>query len=676
MSTQIFINPNQCKPEYTKIVAHSFFMPPSVSIGPSDPILYYGGSGDSNQAIWSFPLYNYTNSALAPVVKIQDKAAGVPIPINLISDDIITFSGTAFFNNIGFYISEGFDVTFKIGVFHFDCTYNKGPETPAFTFIPLESFFVDQKGSVCFETSVTLGSNFDIHQTRLLVGFIVDVSCPDETCLTPTPETENLVTVSYTLDIERPCAVITSESNFIIKNCCEPLITELVNIPGLQVGSFHVDDEGNCWEVISSSRDVTNFTRNFVDVYTSCVECQNANPCPKNLQISSCCIQGAEFVSGSLPGLNVGDTFVDNNGLCWGVLEETGAPISEESITVDTIIPGGCEDCTLANPCPSFWFVESCCTKIPEIIATTMTLNSGDSFVDTNGICWSVIEGALQLPTNYGIIVDTVYTGAADTNCGLCKTANPCPTEYFITVRACCDADRIEVISVPAFYMSFSEGTIFSDDYNICWEVMSYDTTGVETYTIDWEFGRPISRYKTCFDCSNRRGTEICRTLWQVRDCNTNTIYTAVSINNILTVGSYYSGLVESGDIGVTSCFEILGYGYPQNDPFEVSINNTSPEYATCPDCNNPGTSSFLEVTLCCNNTTITVLVTTPNPLPAPGTITAVNLVNNFNPALSGTYCCTIGGPGTPQPPLWSSTFGALPLYNDCPTCINDNPCF
>ena len=555
MSTQIFINPNECKPEFTKIAAHSFFMGPSIGIGRPDPILYYGGNyREIQQATWSFPVYDYQNSSLAPEVKIQDKTAGIPIPINLIPDDIITFSGTAFFNNPGFYISEGFDVTFKIGVFHFDCT-NQEILTPAFTFIPVESFLYES-GQVCFETSVTLGSNFDIHETRLLVGFVVDVSCPDGTCGIPTPETENLVTVSYTLDIERPCAVITSESNFIIRNCCEPIITELVNIPGLTVGSFHVDDEGNCWEVISASNDVTNFTRNFVDTYTSCVECQAANPCPLNLKIESCCVVGQEFVTGSLPGLEVGDTFVDNNGLCWSVQDTTGGPISEESITVDTIITGNCEDCITANPCPDFWRVFSCCSQLIEVIATTIPLSSGDSFVDTNGICWFVKQLVQQLPTNYDIIVDTVYTGSED-NCLNCTTDNPCPEEYFLTVRNCCDNDRIEVVSVPATYMVYPEGLIIKDRWNVCWEVMSYDTTGAATYLF-FDFIGAIDGPKIYEKCEQCRGRfpGICQ-VYEIQYCDSATTTLIVAQGGSLVIGEVYDS--------VNGCLEVIGYGYPPN---------------------------------------------------------------------------------------------------------------
>ena len=550
MSTQIYINPNQCKPEYTKIVAHSLYFNPIPESGIQE--LFYGG-----ELLWSNLHYTNTES-YAPTITELGKTLGIPTPINLVADDIITFSGTATFDAFQDYTDLGWDISLEFGVFYFSCGDTN--KSQSFTFLPVETIAFKSE-SVCFESSITLSSNFDFHDTRLLVGFNVVGVCREPPCEVPVILVQT-AKVSYTLDIERPCPVITSESNFIIRNCCEPVITELVNIPELQVGSFHVDNEGNCWEVISTSNDVTNFTRNFVDTYTSCVECQTANPCPQNLQIASCCVQGFELVSGSLPGLVVGDTFVDNNGLCWTVQFETGAPISEESITVDTIIPGDCADCTTANPCPDLWSIKSCCGELSEIIATSVSLNLGDSFVDTNGICWNVGRQATILPTNYDIVVDTVYTGAItpDTNCSLCTTANPCPTEYFLTIRNCCDNDRVEIAQVPAAYMTFSEGNIFSDALGICWEVMSYDTTGVETYPIwDWtSIGAP-NKYRDCPLClqANGKDGKLRCNIYEVVSCIDSNTYTVVSATPIVTGQFYFA----ETDVIALQCFEVIGYG-------------------------------------------------------------------------------------------------------------------
>ena len=668
MSTQIFINPNTCKPEFTKIAGHSFSFTPNFL----RPVLFSGGT-IAGQSIWSVTTYDYSNVGFAPTILEADKNAGIPLPINLVPDDIVTISGTAYFNNVQAYIDENFDVNLVLGVYYFGCRSN---DATGFTFIPIESFAFKTNNSLCFETSVTLGSSFDIHDTRFLVGFNIGANClgPGD-CIDPIVIDVDTATVSYTFDIERPCAV--GISNFIIRNCCEPIITELVNIAGLTVGSFHVDDEGNCWEVISTSNDVTNFTRNFVDIYTSCVECQTANPCPDNLKIQSCCILGEEFVSGSLPGLDVGDTFVDNNGLCWYVSDTTGGPISEESITVDTEIIGDCAVCTDTYPCPSFWYIESCCSGLREIIATSVLLDLGDSFVDTNGICWSVIQGALQLPTNYNIVVDTVYSVTPvpfQDNCEQCIFYNPCPIEYFITIRACCDPARVEVVSVPSNYMSFSEGTIFNDQYNLCWEVMSYSTTGIETYSID--FSHLISIYRDCKTCTSGGGRKpVCVSLYQVRDCNTDTIYTARVVNALLTVGSYYSGTVlpEFG-LSFVSCFEILGYGYPAVDPLEVFIESLD-EYATCEECNGPVFTGYLLLTICCTDQTI--VVEASGPIITEGIVGSFPLYNSVQPELNGTFCCTVGVYTIPPTPtVWSTSTIGVTNYGSCIACENDGyPC-
>jgi hypothetical protein len=249
MSTQIFINPNTCKPEFTKIVAHSLSF--ATDYAEDNTFLYFGsnipGSGTViPPAIWSGTVYD-SGLLLPPTVAIPQEQMGIHLPINLVPEDKVTISGSAVSYIAGDYVDAGYDVYLTVGVYYFDCSTTGRFGKEAYTFIPVETFQFDQDISLCFETSVTLGSNYDIHETRFLVGFNVYAVCPGpEICITP-EIIFNLTTVSYTLDIERPCAVITSESNFIIRNCCEPIITELVNIPGLTVGSFLVDDEGNCW---------------------------------------------------------------------------------------------------------------------------------------------------------------------------------------------------------------------------------------------------------------------------------------------------------------------------------------------------------------------------------------------------------------------------------------------
>jgi hypothetical protein len=592
MLTQIFIKGDGCQPEYTKIASQSFIFHPTGLPGIDNQSWLYTG-GDVSLLSYTYPIWSadirdtaldYTAGNITNTIDASIAAMGIPIPINLVPNDTVTISGNASFNNASLYIDAGWEVSLIVGVYYFNCSEVVGRGARVFTFIPVSTTVFDLDGKVCFNADVTLGSNFDFHDTRILVGYDIIATCAGE-CVTPAPDA-NVATVSYTLDIERPCQVI--PSNFIIRNCCEPIITELVNIPGLVVGNFHVDNEGNCWEVMEVSNDVTNFTRTFTDIYTTCLECQDANPCPLNLAISSCCVTGIELVSGSLPGLVVGDTFVDNYGLCWTVDSETGAPISEESITVVSIIEGDCVACTTANPCPNFYRVRSCCTSISGTIAVPDILNTGDSFVDAQGQCWNVGGPSSSLPTIYGIEVVTVYPyqgdGVIPTSCTLCTTANPCPTEYFITIRGCCDNDRIEVAQVPAASMIFNEGLIFKDSWGICWEVMSVSTTGVETYPIfDWLTSPAVPTFGSCLDCKGLKKGAPCFTLYEVRVCGALESTIVYIINGTATIGGIY---LLTNNINQSTCYEIIGFGYPVFGGIYFNfILTDNILYSTCEAC-------------------------------------------------------------------------------------------
>jgi hypothetical protein len=600
MSTQIYIQPPVtaagCQPEYTKIASQSFIFEPNGLPGPAliNQVLFTGGNVsimDYVYPIWSADVRNYgviyAGGNITQNIDASIAAMGISLPINLVPNDTVTISGNASFNNTTTYIEFGYDVSLILGVYYFNCNELTSEGARVFTFIPVSTTKFDLDSKACFSAEVTLGSNFDFHDTRILVGYNIIATCPSGECGIPSVGAD-VATVSYTLDIERPCAA--TIDNFIIRNCCETSITELVNIPGLVVGDFHVDNEGNCWEVMEASTNVTNFTRTFTDNYTSCLACQDVNFCPANLVISSCCVEGKEFVSGSLPGLNVGDTFVDNYGLCWNVDSETSAPLSEESITIDHIIPtGNCITCLEESPCPNFFDVTSCCARIKGTIAipAIISISKGDAFVDTNGICWGIDDIVVQLPTIYGIEVATIYTGAVepDTNCGLCVTANPCPEEYFITIRSCCDKQRVEVASVPADSMIFTEGLIFQDFWGICWEVMSFSTTGVETYAIwPWDLvEKPtFNTFKNCEQCAKSGKVERCITMYELKQCGTD-VTKVFYVAGDLTIGAFYQ-LHSDGNPSI--CYEVIGYGYPVFGTGYIYLyEGDGVLYTNCDDC-------------------------------------------------------------------------------------------
>ena len=671
MLTQIFIKDDGCQPEYTKIASQSFIFHPTGLPGIDYASELFTG-GDVSLMDYTYPIWSadirdtaldYTAGNITNTIKSGAAAMGIPIPINLVPNDTVTISGNTSFNNASLYINAGWDVSLIVGVYYFNCsevTNNGGAKV--FTFIPVSTTVFDLDAKACFNADVTLGSNFDFHDTRILVGYNIIATCPTEDCEEISLVDANVATVSYTLDIERPCQVI--PNNFIIRNCCEPIITELVNIPGLVVGNFHVDDEGNCWEVMEQSNDVTNFTRTFTDIYTTCLECQDANPCPLNLAILSCCVPGIELVSGSLPGLVVGDTFVDNYGLCWNVIGETGAPISEESITVVSIIEGDCAACLTANPCPNFYRVKSCCTSISGTIAVPDVLNTGDSFVDAQGLCWNVEGPGTSLPTIYGIEVVTVYPfqgiGVVPTSCTLCTTANPCPTEYFITIRNCCNNDRIEVAQVPAAFMIFNEGLIFQDRWGICWEVMSFSTTGVETYIIaDWSTAPNLATFADCNLCRGRKGGPC--GLYEVKQCGSETTITVI-LNFTPIIGLFYSLAPPNP----TVCYEIIGYGYPVIGEIYPSLNGGEPSATTCEECEFYSSNLKRVIWEYCDTPGITHVADT-----------TLSGANNYAYLVSLTV--PVGGAkksgciqliGLTTDPVDSTIVGLINIYNDCPSCL------
>jgi hypothetical protein len=604
-----------CKPEFIKIASHSCNVIVGTIQNPELTILFGGwpyNYDDSYFPIWSTEILGCKFPFATPAIGPQYKSLGIACPANLVKSDILRISGSAYFNNNDIYLNGGFNVNFFIAVSVFDCSKPVDGKYPSFTLIPLEKYTFAKDSSLCFSAEVILPKNYDLHTTRFLVGAGVTAICPDGvTCELVEPIAENRASLSYTLDVERPCAA--NVDNYIIKNCCEPIITELVYAPdGLTVGDFLSDDEGNCWEVLSASTDVTNFSRNFVNTYVSCAECQNENACPANLVISSCCVPGTEFVTGSLPGLQLGDTFVDNNGLCWNVVGETSVPISEESITVGAIIDGSCPDCQALHPCPNFYKVSSCCLGIDVSISTPVTLNQGDSFVDQLGRCWMCMGEADQLPTDYSIEVVTVYPTPIplEKNCGPCKDDNPCPTEYFLTIRACCDPDRVEVTSIPAQFLNFGEGVIISDIWKLCWEVMSVSTVGTETYPIwNWPDEPSVPVYQDCKDCVKQiYGSKSCFMLLEVKNCITD--ITSVAICRLpfgpINFGQYYF------DKKSEECYQIIGYGYPAfGDPiFELDLGlNWSA--GTCELCNiYTPSSKIVELQNCCDNSIIVGYVT------------------------------------------------------------------
>ena len=142
--------------------------------------------------------------------------------------------------------------------------------------------------------------------------------------------------------------------------------------------------------------------------------------------------------------------------------------------------------------------------------------------------------------------------------------------------------DRVEVAQVPTAFMIFTEGTIFQDNWGICWEVISFNTTGVETYSIfDW-FGVPKPGINTYQDCRDCRGIQLpipCG-FYEVRECGSETTI-IVMLTFAPTIGLFYSLF----DGNLITCYEIIGYASPIFGELYPSFNYKAGPFTTCEEC-------------------------------------------------------------------------------------------
>ena len=281
-------------------------------------------------------------------------------------------------------------------------------------------------------------------------------------------------------------------------------------------------------------------TVRFVDTpYQDCAACLIANPCPMNLTVESCCSGQSESFTGSLPGINLGDTFIDTYGFCWNVTAETSGPITGlvivDSITTD------CQTCiTTPGACPDVYNLRSCCEVRVNLFTTLDLLGSGviggDTFMDQYGYCWTIsptpqpgytVNAAfIQAVTNYGP--------------GACQTClldlNNCTVPVIYKIQNCCSG----IIE----YVSYDFGLNVDDVINIstivtpteftCYTVLDWDDTSTPTITIDTFNGV----YKDCKECIDKIGG--CPNFYIAYDCLTDfpaVVYT--TIPEFLPEGGY-----------------------------------------------------------------------------------------------------------------------------------------
>jgi hypothetical protein len=334
-------------------------------------------------------------------------------------------------------------------------------------------------GKVCFSESIILSSILASNETFFVVGLGVGND----------NESRNLVDIgfSYTLDVSQACIGDTGQ-NLLISNCCDPAYTNIIINNLVPIGESFVDTDGNCWTVVAETLDSVTAVRTKSTTYADCDACIDANPCPLNFTIQSCCADDPQVFSAALIGVDVGDTFVDTNGFCWSAIDTTPLPITN-IVEVGTVYPiTNCESavCTGLNECPTPVFLESCCGKLTgyttlELLQATLpTLVLGDVFVDTFGMCWTAKDSDYAFPNLSFIVPVTEYGPNA---CESCVLANECPRDYYYTVQNCC-TEEIEVVILEASY-NVGESLLLLLDIGVgCYKLLSWSITGTITATV------------------------------------------------------------------------------------------------------------------------------------------------------------------------------------------------
>lgn len=311
--------------------------------------------------------------------------------------------------------------------------------------------------------------------------------------------------MSTRIEIKEECA---SSINLLIQNCCDPLIQEIISFdtPGLPpIGAF-VDDEGNCWTLLSTTTDPINSERKGVGQYGSCVTCLDENPCPENLVVDSCCAVFETIFSGTLPGIGVGDTFSDNFGFCWTVTGTTPAPINGVVSVASSYLAEDCTTCLGDNICPDIYSINSCCISACDknfrlqLFTTLAQLGGGtpgETFLDQFGFCWTIglsPEATFTLLTGSFIQYDSSYE-----DCEACIENNyPCNTPVFYTIKNC-RTQEIAIVQAP-FGISVGNSLLLNFTTDLtpqCWEIISWDNTSLPTKIIDEVF----DCFKNCITC-------------------------------------------------------------------------------------------------------------------------------------------------------------------------------
>lgn len=293
-----------------------------------------------------------------------------------------------------------------------------------------------------------------------------------------------------------------------------------------------------------------------------------------NLFIRNCCDPAySEIIIDN--GTLVGESFVDSDGNCWTVEATTLDAVNSVRTLSNSYANGTL--CVANNPCPQNFVIQSCCGEIPQVFSAALIgVNVGDTFVDTNGFCWSAKELTGGPITNV-VDVDTVYP---ETTCesAECVDANNCPT--IVSIRSCCGSlagvTTLEILQ--AALPSLVLGSTFVDTFGMCWEIRD-----IAFGFPDLSFIVPVTEYtageatSACEECTT--ANECPRDFYYtVQNCCTEEVETVI-LNAVYNIGEVLTLELTTG----FGCYEVLSWS--DTGTTTVTLVSISGIYEDCKAC-------------------------------------------------------------------------------------------
>lgn len=472
--------PGTCD-HYTVDIAESTFRIDNLTYTNSSSILrMYSGGTTWVSDIWNNSVQSCDN--FGNIINIDKPGNSVRFAIPLSTDlyvgDTIKFCGVVgeeqWFNGSFIVYTVSY---FKCSDITSDTITSISPTTLISpTIVYLTHSTASDQGGACFESEVILGQDFLACDTYFIIG----ISGGNPTNSNTTEY------VTFSLSATKYCSSTPQPPvyNLRIRSCCDLSYVEVIADNGTPIGGSFLDGEGNCFSVIALTTDPITGSRTVNASYLDCDACLIDNPCPSNLQIEPCCFPGSFIFTSALPGVNIGDSFVDTDGNCWKAVLTTSSPTTG-TVYVDTLYPSDdCSACVSANECPTYVLLESCC-NLGSGYTSLQDLGGGAyypcTFVDQFGFCWTIpyiVPGGTPIIPNLGFL-NCISVTAPNLDCSSCT----CPSsDIYYTLKNCCDGS-LEVALLSPSYGVGRVLAIIAQEKAGCFEIISWSTTGTSTLT-------------------------------------------------------------------------------------------------------------------------------------------------------------------------------------------------